>query len=188
MGYIGPFQDFQDAGKRGQSGTVSIPLWPWSPATRNQKIREIKPLFLPPSIYRDIYHLIPIRLSNLLLLHTLAESRKKVIRLTKKLASITAEILWGFLISAPIMSHWHVIREDTWFVLDIYSWPWSNSIKKPEVSFYFVLLKFLANIHRSTLPKSSHCVCLKSVLFRGVILGWLLRKHVWYPQNSESIW
>lgn len=57
----------------------------------------------PASISRDVRYHTPTRPGSALRFQW-AESGKKVIRLTKELVSITAEILWGFLISAPIMT------------------------------------------------------------------------------------
>lgn len=70
------------------------------------------------------------------------QSGKKVVLWTKELVSITTEILWGFLVSGPIMSSLdNVIGEDTWFVLYFLG---SNSIPlKAEDEFLFLTSQIL---------------------------------------------
>lgn len=151
-----------------QSGAVSVltdlPHLQWETRILGQ---SSLPFFHPPSVMTYVTILPRGQAGSVLIFHKLAESGKEVIRLTKELASIAAEILWGFLISPPIMtsSAHHQRRLDLWkvFLAPV------QFYEKLKMSFYFLHLKFLANIQRNTVSKGSHCVCLKSVLLSRVI-------------------
>lgn len=110
--------------------------------------------FLPPSIQGEQLLHLPMRLGNAPRLHKLAESGKKTITLTEEWGRVITEILWGFQTQLQLWRHRCTSRV-AWDLccnfLGI-----SPSPSKTEEEFYFLHLKFLANIQRHTPSKSCH--------------------------------
>lgn len=101
------------------------------------------PFFHLPSVMTYITTIPRGQAGSVLIFHKLAESGKEVIRLTKELVSIAAEILWGFLILPPIMTSSAHHQEDSWFVVGFLG---PNSILwKTEDEFLFLTSQILGN-------------------------------------------
>lgn len=120
---------FQDAIMQCQSGAVSmltdLAHLQWEPRILGQ---SSLPFFHPPSVMTYVTILPRGQASSVLIFHKLAENGKEVIWLTKELASIAAEILWGFLISPPIMTS-SAHHQRRLLICERFSWPQSNSMK-----------------------------------------------------------